>query len=408
VRRRLPALCLLCACASTPKSGAVQTPGLVVHGQGVPAHVLPAKPGDFEVAPDVAVLHYYGAGGWGISWRGTYLLTAPYFSNHPLLSLAESRMSDWLKPLQQSVVPNVGAVRAGFAGTPVARTQAILIGHGHVDHAGDVPAFFEPGLIKGTPALIADRSTMNELAAMSSRFGCIAPIDYGNADTAASACPVAGVRITAIHHAHAPHVNVAGLEVAAFGGFIKTPRETLPSRAEDYKLGNTWAFLIDLLDEKGGIAFRIHYVDAAASPPHGIISQALLAQRDVDLHIACVPGFEQSDDYPEAVLDYHHVHYVLLGHWEDFFQPRTQPLRPLRNVLDARAIDRFVDVVERVVPHAQGVAPLNKSAEDCRAPSACGPRGEAWAMPVPGETYQFATGRQRLTPPASTASDTPR
>jgi len=380
------AMALLAAatgCATASRSRAPQEQVLHLRGQPVPATVLQPSLADFEVPPNVAVLHYYGAGGWGIQWRGTYVLAAPYFSNHDLVALLGS-------PLVK-LAPKEAEVRAGLAGTPVGKTSVILIGHGHVDHSGDVPALFGEGLIAGRPALLADRSTTNQLAALSSRFGCVASIDFDDPEQAASACPVPGVRITPLHHAHAPHLNLVGLDVAAYGGSVKAPRVDEPSRADDYKLGNVWAYLIDLLDERGAVVFRIHYVDAAGSPPHGLVPPGLLAERDVDVHIACVPGFEQVEDYPEAMLERHHGRFVLLGHWEDFFQPRGAPLRPLRQVLDEPALERFVDVVERTLAGARGGGPLNKTAERCAPPHACGPRGETWALPVPGETFQFAT-----------------
>jgi hypothetical protein len=327
---------------------------LIIRGQKVPEHALRADPKSFEAGPKTVVLHYYGAGGWGVQWRGNYVLAAPYFSNHDVASLLASDAAGSLV----KILPKPLEVRAGVEGTPIEKTNLLLIGHGHIDHSGDVPALFDQGLIHGKPALMADRSTTNELAALSSRFGCVAAVDYSNAETVSAQCPVEGVRVTPIHHAHAPHLNLIGLDVAAFGGFVKEPATEPPSRAADYKLGNTWAFLIDLLDEKGRVVFRIHYVDAVGSPPHGIVPPGLLKERDVDLHIACVPGFEQADFYPETTLSHHRVKYVLLGHWEDFLQPRSDALKPLRQVLDVAAMERFVTEVEKQVPHARGVAPL--------------------------------------------------
>ena len=52
----------------------------------------------------------------------------------------------------------------------------------------------------------------------------------------------------------------------------------------------------DSIAEKGQAAFRIHYMDAAAAPPHGLLEdRARLGERPVDVHIACVPGFESVD-----------------------------------------------------------------------------------------------------------------
>ncbi len=384
--RALALALLTLSCAHTAqREPEVSSDALTLHGQKVPEHVFKADLKDFDAAPGVAVLHYYGSGGWGIQWGKTYVLAAPYFSNHSVARLLGSQTVGSLLKVE----PKQLAVREGVEGTPIANTTAIIIGHGHVDHTGDVPALFDQGLITTKPALIADASTTNQLAALSARFGCIAPIDFADPEGSAAKCAVEGVRITPIHNAHAPHLNLVGLDVAAFGGFTKEPMHEAPSRSEDFKLGNTWAYLIDLLDAHGKVVFRIHYVDAVGSPPHALVPKELLKERDVDLHIACVPGFEQADYYPDAVLKIDKVKYVLLGHWEDFFQPQSEPLRPLRQVLNEDSMNRFVDIVEREVPHATTVTPLGA----CSATKPCGPRGEAWALPIPGETFQFATGK---------------
>jgi hypothetical protein len=374
------AFALLAACR-TASSVPDPEPGLVVRGQHLPEYAVRAHPADFDQIDGTAVLHYYGAGGWGIQWGNTYVLAAPYFSNYSLTRLLASHTADAVK-----LSPDVEQIRAGVVNTPIARTSVILLGHGHVDHSADVPALLTEGIIASKPVLIADRSTTNQLAALNDRFSCVAPIDYREPEADAQRCPLERVRITPIHHAHAPHLELAGLAVAAFGGKVKEPMAQPPAHADDFKLGNTWAYLIDLLDERGRIALRIHYVDAAGDPPHGLAAKQLLAQRDVDVHIACVPGFEQTEDYPDAVLAWHKVKYVLLGHWEDFLQPFSWRLAPLRNVLDEAAIERFIKVVERDLPRDAGVQPA-----PCMHPGECGPRGAAWALPVPGETYRFET-----------------
>ncbi|MBX7113538.1 MAG: hypothetical protein K1X64_04320 [Myxococcaceae bacterium] len=239
---------------------------------------------------------------------------------------------------------------------------------------------------------MADRSTVNLLAAMSKRFGCVAAVDYRDPVGSANKCPIDRVRITPVHHAHAPHLNIVGLDVAAYGGRQKDPLRALPTHADDYKLGTTWAYLIDLLDEQGKVVFRIHYTDAAATPPHGLASASVIAERDVDVAIACVPGFEQSDDYPAGLIENQRARYVFAAHWEDFFQPRQEILSPLRQVLDAPAIERFIDVVDAQLPRSRGVVPLNKGAACSRA-KPCGPHGQAWALPVPGETFHFQTSK---------------
>jgi hypothetical protein len=380
LRTALAAAFALLACAHAPQRSPEPEP-MVVRGQKVPVRPFVANAADFTPEPGVAALHYYGAGGWGILWRGTYVVAAPYFSNHPLGSLLAS------STLRVPLKADLEAIEQGTVGTPIATTRMLLIGHGHVDHSGDVPALFESKRISSRPVLMADRSTVNQLAALSKHFECVAPVDYWQPEAASTACPVPEVRVAPILNAHAPHLNVAGLEVAGYGGVVPEARTAPPDQAPDFKLGITWGYLIDLLDERGGIAFRIHYLDAVGTPPHGLAPKALVEGRDVDVHIGCVPGFEQSDYYPDAVLTHHKVKYVMLGHWEDFFQPRTAPLMPLRNVLDTAAIERFIDAVRRDLPKATGVAPRDA----CVAPRTCGPRGATWALPIPGETFRFAT-----------------
>jgi hypothetical protein len=332
------ALVLLAAVLGFGCSGTLR-----IHGQVLPSHVLAPSAEAFRVPPDVAVLHYYGAGGWGISWRGTYLLAAPYFSNHRLIGLPFGRIR-----------ADLGAIRDGFAGTPARDTAAILVGHGHLDHAGDIAGYFESGAVAGKP--------------------------------------------TPIHSDHAPHLQLFGLHLALYGGIVRKPRTTPPTRADHFRAGYTWAFLIDLLDDKGAVALRIHYMDAAGSPPHGLLlGDGLRRQRDVDVHIACVPGYDFVDDYPEVVLRHHRVRYVLGGHWENFFRSRKRPLEPVPLVLSNRKMNDFVDRIERVLGREpRGVSPLNKEPGRC-PPGRCGARGPTWAVPVPGETYQFRAGPQ---PPA--------
>ena len=204
------------------------------------------------------MLHYYGAGGWGIQWGETYLLTAPYFSNHGLGSIVASEA---LPPMK--LTPREGAVRAGLAGTPIAQTQAILIGHGHIDHVGDVPALFGEGLIESKPALIADQSTTNELAALASRFGCIESIDSSGDGRPAVKCPLPRVRITPLHHAHAPNLRLAGQDVGFYGGSVERPSSVLPGHPTDFKVGETWGFLIDLSSGIGRIFFNLDRASSA-------------------------------------------------------------------------------------------------------------------------------------------------
>ncbi len=353
---------------------------LFVAGQKVPDHVLEANTDDFRVADDVAALHYYGVGGWGVKWRGEYLLMAPYFSNHGFLGMFGRNG------------PDLEAVKQGVRNTPFGDAGLILVGHGHVDHAADIPAYPMAGLPANQAGVIANKTTLNMLASLmppNKSFRCAeTPSASGQA---IDNCSLAGFRITPLASHHAPNVKLLGMGFTIARGTVDEPLPEIPSRPSAYRMGDTWAYLIDLLDENGEIVFRIHYMDAVAGSDESSIPPALLAQRKVDIHIACVPGFAYVDNYPEWELQQGKTGYVLLGHWEDFFQSRDKRLKPVTWVLNENKLNTFTRRIENALsPDAVQIAPLNKSPVDCPVDGErCGPRGKSWALPVPGETYQF-------------------
>lgn len=357
-------------------------PGCTVYvdNQKVPDYALEANPDDFVVADDVAALHYYGVGGWGIKWRGEYLLAAPYFSNHGFLSYYAKNG------------PDLDAVRSGVLNTPFNEAELVLVGHGHVDHAADIPAYADAGLPTRQAGIIANQTTLNMLSSLmppNESFNCaVAPEEDGKP---IEQCALSGFRITPLASDHAPNIKVLGIPITVSKGTVDEPQEEHPERPSGYRLGNTWAYLIDLLDENGDVVFRIHYMDAVAGSESSRIPAKLLAERQVDIHIACVPGFAYVNNYPEWVLEQGKTGYVMLGHWEDFFQPREDRLKPVTVVLSENKLNKFVDRVEAGISgDAATVTPLNKSPDDCPADGEqCGPRGNVWAMPVPGETYHF-------------------
>jgi hypothetical protein len=359
---------------------------LQLRGQKVPKFILRAKPDDFKVGDDVVVMHYYGVGGWGIKWRKTYLMTGAFFSNHSM----EQMIDD-----SSHTAPDIAAIRQGFAGTPSADTNVLLLGHGHIDHAGDVSGYFEAGLPKKKMALIADDSTVNILAPLRDQFSCVHALNEDSRDKRDGPCQIPHVRITPIPAAHAPHTELFGISVLKFSGRVGSPRKELSDQPKDFLEGFTWAYLIDLLDDQGKVAFRIHYVDAASTPHSGIAQSSIRAERDVDVHIGCVAGFDGVDQYPDGVLQRYNTKFVLAGHWEDFFESRTKPLKLVRFILDEKKLHTFIGRIDKALGSAsRGGEPINKDAKSCHS-GTCGPHAATWALPVPGETYHFKAGGKK-------------
>ena len=353
---------------------------LEVAGQPVPARRLVASDAEFAAAENEIVMHYYGVGGWGIQWRGEYLLLAPYFSLHKLPTLLRRKS------------PDIELISRGIAGTPFTTTGLVLVGHGHVDHAADIPGYFAAGLPVQQSGLIANRTTikmLDSLIAPNPGFRCAeAPADDG---ASLERCTLSNFRIHGIASAHAPNVKLFGSAFLVSEGTHSEPLDEPPERPMDYLAGNTWAYLIDLLDDAGNIVFRMHYMDAVAGDGQSQLPSDLIDARGVDVHIACVPGFDYVTDYPEWAIRDGQARFTMLGHWEDFFGGDSDTVKPVRFVLNERKLQQFVARVEDAIePDTQILSPTNKGTHDC-PPDAemCGPRGDNWALPVPGETFRF-------------------
>jgi hypothetical protein len=104
-----PGVASLLLLSSLPLLGSCPTPRLEVRGQLVPTRAAVTRPTDFQVGADVVAMHYYGAGGWLLKWRGQVLLLGPYFSNHAAPKVVSTQA---LRPLQ-------AAIERGVAGSPI-------------------------------------------------------------------------------------------------------------------------------------------------------------------------------------------------------------------------------------------------------------------------------------------------
>ena len=343
-----------------------------VGGQPLPARALVASVDDFaDAAADHVALHYYGNGGWGIQWKGEYVMAAPYFTNGLL------RASD----------PK--AVARGLNGTPVARARLVFAGHGHYDHVGDLAEVLEH--VETRPVVVVvNQTTWHGLAAVRDperrKWIALDPLqDSGRwlDERAAVDVPLPReIRIMPILSDHAPHLAIGHVRMTALFGRETEDRTEVPKHIGDFLVGYTWAFLIDLMD-RDRIAFRILYQDAAASPPNGFPPEVERKRRPVDVNIVCVPGSDAVLEHPEKLLAETHTRYVLLGHWESFFRSRDRRLAPIRFNTDGDHMDRLLARVAGAIGTATKYHVAPESVPR-------GPHGDDWALPVPGETFRFS------------------
>src|SRR5690606_12319861 len=137
-----------------------------------------------------------------------------------------------------------------------------------------------------------------------------------------------GVRVMPLRTRHAPHFDGHVL----FRGERDRDLSAPPATAQEWLDGDPVSYLVDFVEE-GAVAFRLYYQDAVAAEPYGLVPDELLRDgpdaRAVDLAILVPSTFAEVPWHPEAILDNLRPRHVLLGHWEDFFDPPLEAPTPL-------------------------------------------------------------------------------
>ncbi len=297
---------------------------------------LPAGLVTKSEAPDPSrvQVRFLGVGGFAIRRGSDVVMTAPLYSNPP--------PSDFLGEIGM----NRSALDHFFARHQLAGEmddlRAILVGHGHYDHLMDVPYFLEkaPGarvygsvttrrILAGYGGETAARVTaLNDPGQRYADFThCSSPGLPGCEAAPGQAgrwLDVAGtqgrVRVQAFCSCHPPQVLHA---VHFWPGCQGTDLPRAPSRVDDYREGEVFAFLVDFM-ENGRPVFRVYYQDAPVSRPVGWVRDEVIAERPVDLALLCTGTFDALHRPEEVVSANLKARQVVLHHWEDFFDPSTQ------------------------------------------------------------------------------------
>ena len=276
----------------------------------------------------IAEVHFLGISGVSIRVGADHVLTAPFFSNPGLLRTGLGRIaSDRERVLRHS--------------PPVGDVQAVVVGHGHYDHTMDLVPLARDLL--PTSAVIFGSRTVKHLLAPARLEQEVRALN----DAAATAdlpgawqvLPGGRVRVMAILSDHAPHF----LGMRFYEGVLHSDRSELATRAKDWVMGQTLAYLIDFLDDDGAPRFRVYFQDAPADPPSGIPPPLDDGHR-IDLAILCVGSFDSVDHHPGAILLATRPRFVLSTHWEGFFRDPAEPPKPLP-LTDIREYSRRVDAV---------------------------------------------------------------
>lgn len=312
---------------------------------------LPPATLDAATAPDAPAvkapleIEALGVQGFALRYRGETVLSAPMFT----------RQSTFEVGLNLPLPSDTVAVDDGLAHVRMDELRAIISGHAHYDHFIDVPHIMERAPQATTFTNLSGRHILAALAP-DRAAGCTGPaqtpaiartrviamddpmasyVDYTNCPALRPAgAPMQG-RWYDVPNSHVRVMAFCSMHPAQVGPFhfgegsIDLDQCELPRAASGWLEGQTLAFVIDFLDDVGAPAFRVFYQDAPTNAPIGEAPAAVLGDVPVDVALLCVGSNDAVTNQPTAIIETLRPRFVLSGHWEDFFQPRSAAPKPI-------------------------------------------------------------------------------
>lgn len=317
--------------------------------------------------PEEVFVRYLGAGGFYLEWRGTPVLMAPFFSNPSFRRAFLGRLA-----VDQT------RIDGGLRGMDLADVRAILVGHAHYDHLGDVPAI--AGSVSRKARIYVNGTGANVLAGVASVKGRVEsledPRNQGWIDT-----DDRKIRFRAVESEHAPlfwHIHWARGEVkkAWEEGWDR-------HRFRQLKGGRTFSFVIDLLDHLEAVRYRIYYQDSASPEGKGYPDLAETDPPGYDLAVLCMASSQFVKNHPGGLLGELRPRHVLVAHYEDFSRDPRKPLRFV-TLLPNGAANRFLGTIRASLSEEESRGPVDP---------VCGPSSPVSTMPLPGEWLRFRASK---------------
>ncbi|HTD83397.1 MAG TPA: hypothetical protein VK648_06350 [Gemmatimonadaceae bacterium] len=314
---------------------------------------------------------YLGVSGLLIEHERHVLLTAPFFSN-PSFNEVRPRVRRVLRSTPR-IMPDTQIIEK-LLPHAADRARAILVGHGHYDHLMDIPyiathrATF--ATIYGGPSV--RHMLMGDSALRANGGERVVAISLGAAGSPRRQgrwyyTDDSAYRFMAVVAGHAPTYRAWKKSYTFTMGTVDADLDSLPHTAAEWKLGEPYAFIIDVLaDRTRETVFRIYFQDAPSEPPLGFPPDSLLAERRIDLAVLCAATSSNVSNTPDSLLAIIKPMQVIVGHWEDFFRSRSLP--PQVGV--ATDVAAFRRSLSRELPEST-----------------------PWVMPLPQSTFRFRESR---------------
>jgi ribonuclease BN (tRNA processing enzyme) len=347
----------LCGCAGGPSQYANKT-HKINNGLDVTISTLPDnKQAELKI-------QYLGVGGFAFEVNDERLLTAPFFSNPPLLKNIPFR----------AIESNSKLIEIGFPEELKASNDSvkgILVGHSHYDHLMDIPYLVKNYLKKtkiyGSATMTAILNERGIVCGVNDTAQAIS-VNKMAEDNVWIYIPNSNIRILPILSSHAPHF----LGMTFQKGHYECGDEINLHSAWDWKMGNVYAYLIDFMDEHDTTLFRVYYQDSANQPDgprSGLVPTNYIEDRKIDIAILTLAGSSKVRNYPASRVENTKAELFVVGHWEDFFG--THGKEPV--IARGSNETKFVSDLEEAIHEEQNQS--ESQSENMQ-----------WVLPLPFET----------------------
>lgn len=266
-------------------------------------------------------VQYLGSGGYLVKRGDDVVLFGPQYSNPAILEVTFEHQIRTDRALIDQMLP-----------AEADKAAAIVIGHAHYDHLMDTPYI---ATTRARNAKLYGSATMINL--IRSEVAIDRMVDV--APNAAARTPIKindRLRLWTIPSRHSDQTRLKswllGIDVAVhmWRGTVTTPMSRLPTTASEWPEGEVYAYVLDFMDATGTtVEFRLYYQDAPTDEPTGYPfgSNAPSDDRRIDAALIVAGDPDNLINHPRGIIARTKPRFLVVGHWENFFEPQTDICR---------------------------------------------------------------------------------
>lgn len=280
---------------------------------------------------DSLQIKYYGVGCMQITSGKRQVITDPFISRLSLFQTAFGKAYSDIHEIQKQL-------------GSTAHTSFMLIGHGHYDHALDIPVL--DSLIPPNGKIVGSYSFKNQMKPFDLSHEIISVENlfyewiYSNDST---------FRIMPIRSNHAPHF----MGIKLYHGHYEKPPKKKLTNASQWKDGTIVAYLVDFLNHHQ-IEHRIFIQTSSASYVKDSQLEKEIKQRLPDVAVMNYYTLRSwMKKYPNETHEVFGKR-ILVCHWENFFRKWHQPVRLLKKWQCAQTLQTLQKKNEHFIIPIQG------------------------------------------------------